>query len=130
MVGAALLVGTRRGVATPQVTFVGKSATFGLYVFLPLSYLAYGHSDAWHAIGVWGAVASAAVYWWRGSATSSTSRAGPAGGYLGLTYPLARRARRANPAGQSVPRASRHRRANASPASLQSFDTRFDPDSW
>ncbi len=35
VVGVALLVGKRRGVGTPQVTFVGKSATTGLYVFLP-----------------------------------------------------------------------------------------------
>jgi cardiolipin synthase len=65
-VGIALLVGRRAGVESPQVTFAGKSATFGLYVFLPLSYLAYGHSDAWYAIGIWGAVVSTAVYWWSG----------------------------------------------------------------
>lgn len=66
VVGIALLIGKRRGVGTPQVTFVGKSATFGLYWFLPLSYLAYGHSDAWHAVGIWGAAVSAAVYWYAG----------------------------------------------------------------
>lgn len=65
-VGIALLVGRRAGVESPQVTFAGKSATFGLYVFLPLSYLAYGHSDVWHAIGIGGAVVSTAVYWWSG----------------------------------------------------------------
>jgi cardiolipin synthase len=48
------------------VTFIGKAATFGLYWFLPLSYLAYGHSDAWHAVGIWGSAASAAVYWYAG----------------------------------------------------------------
>ncbi|HEY5434184.1 MAG TPA: CDP-alcohol phosphatidyltransferase family protein, partial [Candidatus Limnocylindrales bacterium] len=63
VVGIALLIGRRRGVGTPQVTLVGKAATFGLYWFLPLSYLAYGHSDAWHAIGIWGSAASAAAYW-------------------------------------------------------------------
>ena len=66
VVGIALLIGKRRGVGTPQVTFVGKAATFGLYWFLPLSYLAYGHSDAWHAVGIWGAAVSAAVYWFAG----------------------------------------------------------------
>ncbi len=66
VVGIALLVGKRRGVGTPQVTFVGKAATFGLYWFLPLSYLAYGHSDFWHAVGIWGSAASAAVYWYAG----------------------------------------------------------------
>jgi cardiolipin synthase len=66
VVGIALLVGKRRGVATPHVTFVGKAATAGLYFFLPLSYLAYGHSDLWHAIGIWGSAASAVVYWYAG----------------------------------------------------------------
>jgi cardiolipin synthase len=66
VVGIALLIGIRGGVGTPQVTFVGKAATFGLYWFLPLSYLAYGHSDAWHAVGIWGSAASAAVYWYAG----------------------------------------------------------------
>ena len=66
VVGVALLVGKRRGVAAPRVTFVGKAATFGLYWFLPLSYLAYGHSDAWHTVGIWGAAVSAAAYWYAG----------------------------------------------------------------
>jgi cardiolipin synthase len=66
VVGIALLIGRRSGVGTPQVTFVGKAATFGLYWFLPLSYLAYGHSDAWHAVGIWGSTASAAAYWYAG----------------------------------------------------------------
>ncbi len=66
VVGIALLVGRRRGVASPQVTFIGKTATFGLYWFLPLSYLAYGHSEAWHAVGIWGSVASACLYWYAG----------------------------------------------------------------
>jgi cardiolipin synthase len=66
VVGIALLVGKRRGVAAPRVTFVGKAATFGLYWFLPLSYLAYGHSELWHSIGIWGSAASALVYWYAG----------------------------------------------------------------
>jgi cardiolipin synthase len=66
VVGIALLVGRHRGVGTPQVTFIGKAATAGLYFFLPLSYLAYSHSETWHAIGIWGAAASAAVYWFAG----------------------------------------------------------------
>lgn len=65
LVGIALLVGARRGVGTPQVTFVGKSATFGLYVFLPLAYLAQ-HDAGWTAVALWGAAASAAAYWWAG----------------------------------------------------------------
>ena len=60
------LVGKRASVEMPQVTFVGKTATFGLYFFLPLSYLAYGHSPAWHAVGVWGSAISAVVYWYAG----------------------------------------------------------------
>jgi cardiolipin synthase len=66
VVGIALLVGKNRGVGTPQVTFIGKAATAGLYFFLPLSYLAYSRSDMWHAIGIWGSAASAAVYWFAG----------------------------------------------------------------
>jgi cardiolipin synthase len=66
VVGIALLVGQRASAAAPQVTFVGKAATTGLYFFLPLSYLAYGHSDLWHAIGIWGSAASAVVYWYAG----------------------------------------------------------------
>ncbi len=66
VVGIALLVGKSRGAGTPQVTFIGKVATTGLYFFLPLSYLAFGHSDAWHAIGIVGAGASAVVYWYAG----------------------------------------------------------------
>lgn len=66
VVGIALLMAKRGGVGTPQVTFIGKAATTGLYFFLPLSYLAYGHSDAWHAVGIWGSAASAAVYWYAG----------------------------------------------------------------
>ena len=66
VVGIALLVGKRRGLGTPQVAFIGKTATFGFYVFLPLSYLAYGHSDAWHSIGIWGSAAFVVLYWYAG----------------------------------------------------------------
>jgi len=89
VVGIALLVGKRRGVATPQVTFVGKAATFGLYWFLPLSYLAYGRSGAWHAVGIWGAATSAAVYWYAGLGyvRDVAGRSRPAGDTAGRSRP-------------------------------------------
>ncbi len=63
LVGAALLLAKRRGVSAPQVTFAGKSATFGLYVFLPLAYLSWDRWDAVHAVALFWAVLSAILYW-------------------------------------------------------------------
>ncbi|MCB2413806.1 CDP-alcohol phosphatidyltransferase family protein [Demequina sp. TTPB684] len=48
---------------TPVVTFLGKSATAALYVFLPLSYLAFDRWDGVHALAVWGAAGAAVAYW-------------------------------------------------------------------
>lgn len=67
VVGLALVWLARRHLATPMVTFVGKSATAGLYVFLPLLYLAYDRWDAVSAIALWGAAASAILYWVSGA---------------------------------------------------------------
>jgi cardiolipin synthase len=63
VMGVALLWWRRRGAATPQVTMLGKSATFALYVFLPLAYLAFDRWDGVHAFAVWAAAASAIAYW-------------------------------------------------------------------
>jgi cardiolipin synthase (CMP-forming) len=63
VMGAALLWWRRRGTATPQVTFLGKSATFALYVFLPLSYLAYDRWDAVHTFAIVAAAVSSIAYW-------------------------------------------------------------------
>ncbi len=66
LVGAALLWGRNRGAPAPQVTFIGKAATAGLYVFLPLSYLAF---ERWHVVwqvAIAGAVLSTAAYWLSG----------------------------------------------------------------
>jgi cardiolipin synthase len=63
VVGIALLAGKRRGLAVPKVTFAGKSATFGLYVFLPLAYLAWHRWDAVWVAGIVGAVVAATLYW-------------------------------------------------------------------
>jgi len=66
VVGVALLLGKRRGTPAPQVTFAGKAATFGLYVFLPLAYLAWDRWDAVHMVALVGASVSAAAYWFSG----------------------------------------------------------------
>lgn len=63
VMGLALLWLRRRTKETPIVTFLGKAATFALYVFLPLSYLAYERWDVVHAIAIWGATAAAIAYW-------------------------------------------------------------------
>lgn len=63
VMAAALLWWRRRGTPTPQVTFLGKSATFALYVFLPLSYLAYERWDGIHTFAIVGAAVSAIAYW-------------------------------------------------------------------
>ena len=66
VVGIALLVGRARGVAAPQVTFVGKAATFALYVTLPLAFLAYERWETVHAAAIAGACVAAALYWFSG----------------------------------------------------------------
>ncbi|WP_144018807.1 CDP-alcohol phosphatidyltransferase family protein [Demequina sp. NBRC 110056] len=63
MVGIALLVGRRRGAKPPHVTFVGKCATAGLYVALPLAFVAFERWDAVHVAAVVGACAAAVLYW-------------------------------------------------------------------
>lgn len=66
VVGIALLIGRSRKHDAPQVTFVGKSATAALYVFLPLSYLAVVafSGAAWlHTVAIAGAAAAAVLYW-------------------------------------------------------------------
>ncbi len=73
----ALLWLRGRSTETPTVTFLGKSATFALYVFLPLSYLAYERWDVVHAIAIWGAAFSAIAYW--GSAVQYLSQVRRAG---------------------------------------------------
>lgn len=64
VMGLALLWVARAKVATPVVTQMGKSATFGLYVFLPLAYLAYERWDAVYTLAIVGAVVAATLYWW------------------------------------------------------------------
>lgn len=62
-VGVALLIGRRAGVDTPQVTRIGKWATAALYLFLPLSYLAFERWSLVHGLAIVGAVAAAVLYW-------------------------------------------------------------------
>lgn len=63
VMGVALLRSRARGVPTPRVTFLGKSATFALYVFLPLSYLAYGRWEGVHTFAIVAAAVSGLAYW-------------------------------------------------------------------
>lgn len=66
VVGAALVIARRRGVNTPQVTFIGKLATLLLYVTLPLAYLCFDRWEVLYMIALIGATGSAVVYWWAG----------------------------------------------------------------
>ncbi len=69
MVGAALLVAHRHGIESPQVTFVGKAATAGLYFFLPGAYLAaiaFPGTPALHTGAIVGATLAGVLYWWAG----------------------------------------------------------------
>ncbi len=63
VMGLALLWWRQRGAANPQVTFLGKSATFALYVFLPLAYLTYERWDGVHTFAIIGAAVSSVAYW-------------------------------------------------------------------
>lgn len=63
VVGLALLWGRSRTSRTPEVTWWGKAATFGLYVFLPLAFLAYERWDGVHTAAIVGASAAAVLYW-------------------------------------------------------------------
>lgn len=66
VVGVALLVANRRGIASSQVTFVGKLATFLLYLFLPLAYVGFERWDVVHTVAIIGSVGAAVLYWWAG----------------------------------------------------------------
>ncbi|WP_291377856.1 CDP-alcohol phosphatidyltransferase family protein [Demequina sp.] len=79
----ALLWLARRRLQTPTVTFLGKSATAALYVFLPLSYLAFGRWDTVHTVALVGATVAAVVYW--GSAVQYLSQARRAGSVTAST---------------------------------------------
>lgn len=63
VVGIALWWLARKGGQAPAVTFTGKSATFGLYVFLPLAYLAHDRWPAVIVVALVGASLSAILYW-------------------------------------------------------------------
>ncbi|MDE0573098.1 CDP-alcohol phosphatidyltransferase family protein [Demequina sp. B12] len=63
MVGSALLYGRVRKTPSPHVTFVGKSATFALYVFLPLAYISFDRWDWLHVVAIVGACGAAVLYW-------------------------------------------------------------------
>lgn len=75
VVGAVLLWGRRRTRETPQVTFAGKSATFGLYVFLPLAFLADGRWEVVHQVAIGGAAVAAAIYWYSAGQYAGQMRA-------------------------------------------------------
>ncbi len=79
----ALLWVTRQRLHTPIVTFLGKSATAALYVFLPLSYLAFERWSAVHTVALWGAAAAAVAYW--GSAVQYLAQLRRAGSVAATT---------------------------------------------
>lgn len=66
-VGIALLYAKRHKVSVPQVTLVGKAATFALYFFLPLAFLAFERWDTVHLVAIVGATATAVLYWISGA---------------------------------------------------------------
>lgn len=66
VVGIVLLRLTTRKLPTPVVTFLGKTATAVLYVFLPLAYLTFDRSDPIHAVALVGATVGAVLYWGSG----------------------------------------------------------------
>lgn len=84
VVAVALVWLARRRLPTPIVTFLGKLATAALYVFLPLSYLAYDRWDAVHTVALWGAAGAAVAYW--GSALQYLAQARRAGS-IGVSNP-------------------------------------------
>ncbi|WP_062078825.1 CDP-alcohol phosphatidyltransferase family protein [Demequina globuliformis] len=63
MVASALVYGKIRRTRSPQVTYVGKAATFCLYIFLPLAYVAFERWDGVHTLAIGGAVFASALYW-------------------------------------------------------------------
>ena len=63
VMGVALLYAKRRAVSVPEVTFVGKAATFALYFFLPLAFLAFDRWDTVHLVAIVGATLTAVLYW-------------------------------------------------------------------
>ncbi|WP_062517214.1 CDP-alcohol phosphatidyltransferase family protein [Demequina gelatinilytica] len=69
MVGTWLLIGHHHHVESPQVTFIGKTATAMLYVFLPLAYLqvvAFPDTPAVGVVALVGASFAAVLYWYAG----------------------------------------------------------------
>jgi cardiolipin synthase len=66
VVALALIIGKLRGVATPEVTFLGKAATLVLYIILPLAYLAYERWDALHTTAIAAALVASVMYWGAG----------------------------------------------------------------
>lgn len=66
MVAGALWVAHRHHVESSQVSFLGKCATAGLYIFLPGAYLAtvaFPEIPVLHTISILGALAAAVLYW-------------------------------------------------------------------
>ena len=60
----ALVVAKRAKVSPPEVTYTGKAATFGLYLWLPLAYIGFLVNDGTMIVGLIGASLSALMYWW------------------------------------------------------------------
>lgn len=70
VVAGALVIARRHRLEPPQVTFAGKCATAGLYVALPLAYLArvaWPETPVLHGVAIALAIAAAGLYWYSGS---------------------------------------------------------------
>lgn len=67
VVGLALLYARRKRIDVPDVSFIGKSATFALYFFLPLAFLAFDRWDTVHVVAIVGATLTAVLYWISGA---------------------------------------------------------------
>lgn len=70
LVAATLVIAHHHHVESSQVTYVGKAATFGLYVCLPGAYLSMVALADWpwlHTLAIVGATMAAVLYWWSGA---------------------------------------------------------------
>ncbi|WP_159449644.1 CDP-alcohol phosphatidyltransferase family protein [Demequina sp. NBRC 110057] len=63
MVGTALLYGRSRKIRSPHVTFVGKAATFCLYITLPLAYVGYEVATWLNVLAIVLSLGAAVLYW-------------------------------------------------------------------
>ncbi|MFV0286956.1 MAG: CDP-alcohol phosphatidyltransferase family protein [Demequina sp.] len=63
MVAVALLYGRAHKIRSPHVTFVGKAATFCLYITLPMAYVGYELWEWLHTVAIVLSLGAAVLYW-------------------------------------------------------------------